>query len=356
MTYHRLFRPNVSTFFALTRKQTKLLVAVATAVLLTLTCFAQDQPSTAKEPDPRPYSAPAESQATTVTIPAGTRIALVLTHPLQSRYIHHGDDIYAQVNSPVDSGDQVVIPPGTFVQGRVDRLDRRGGRAQLHLQSMSLTFPDGYVAPISGPVTLESSDGYALKDPGPRRSAGMLALPAAGAGLGALIGRAAANTNPGTLTNTLPPGCTGPPPGCLSSSVSVPAHPGMAIAMGAGIGAAVGMVSSLVFLNGTHNYFLDVGSPVEMTLPQTVTLPQREVNDAVRQAQEHPAPPQPISQRPRPAPVPDTPMNNSTCYTPDTPGTPATMIPGMPGPDGVPGPPTMIPGSPPIPGSPYPCP
>ena len=31
---------------------------------------------------------------------------------------------------------------------------------------MSITFPDGYVAPMSGPVTLESIEGYALKDPG----------------------------------------------------------------------------------------------------------------------------------------------------------------------------------------------
>ena len=52
----------------------------------------------------------AVSPSTTITIPAGTRLALVLTHPIQSRYIHRGDDIYAQITSPVNSGNEMVIP------------------------------------------------------------------------------------------------------------------------------------------------------------------------------------------------------------------------------------------------------
>jgi hypothetical protein len=357
MKCHRLYRQSVSSLSAYSiahQKNVKCLAAISAVLLATTTCLAQDQ--TPQEPDPQPDQSQPETRNATVTIPAGTRIALVLTHPLQSRYIHHGDDIYAQVSAPVDSADQVVIPPGTFVQGKVDKLERHGGRAELRLQSMSITFPDGYVAPVSGPMTLESSDGYALKDPGSGRMVGIFALPAAGAGLGALIGHAVANNKPGTLTNTLPPGCTGPPPGCLTSSVSVPAHPGESIALGAGVGAAVGMVASFVFLSSTHNFFLDVGSPVEMTLPQSVTFRQNEVSEAVKQAAQHPAPTQPVASRPQPPPMPDSPSDDGTCYTPDTPGTPPTVIPGTPGPDGVPGPPTIIPGTPSIPGTPYPCP
>src|SRR5436305_7512134 len=114
--------------------------------------------------------APAQIQSETVTLPAGTRFVLVLTHPIQSRYLHRGDDIYAQINSPVDSGDQMVIPPGTFVQGTLDRLEQKNGRAFLRLHSMAITVSDGYVAPASGPITLDSNDGYAVKDPGRRRT------------------------------------------------------------------------------------------------------------------------------------------------------------------------------------------
>ena len=90
--------------------------------------------------------------------------------------MHRGDPIYAQITSPVDSGNKMAIPPGTFVQGTVDKLEQKQGRGELHLQSMSITFPDGYVVPVSGPVTMESDEGYALKDPGEGRTIGFVAF------------------------------------------------------------------------------------------------------------------------------------------------------------------------------------
>jgi hypothetical protein len=214
--------------------------------------MAQDRPQpTPSQPDPQ-SSAQAQAQATgqssTVTLPPGTRIALVLTHDIQSRSIRRGDDIYAQITSPVNSGNHVVIPPGTFVQGRVDKLRQKRGRAELHLQSMSITFPDGYVASIPGPVTLESDEGYARKDSGQGRTIGFVAMPVAGAGLGALIGHSVASSQNSTLTSSLPPGCTGPPPGCLSSSLSVPPNKGESTVIGAAVGGAIGVVASLVLL------------------------------------------------------------------------------------------------------------
>ncbi len=355
MTYRRHSRQSVSLVSAFFNPpKTKRAIAIATLFVTTVACLAQDQPQT-NQPADQPNQTQSETN-NTVTIPAGTQIALVLTQPVQSRRIRRGDDIYAQITSPVSAGNEVAIPPGTFVQGTIDKIQRRDGRGELRLQSMSITFPDGYVAPVAGPVILASPDGYALKDPGKGRFAGMFILPAAGAGLGALIGNAVANKNPSTITNTLPPGCTGPPPGCLSSSLSVPAHPGMAIGIGAGVGVMAGMVASLVFLSSTHNFFLDVGSPVEMTLQQPITLKQNEVAEAVRQSAQNPVAEQPIAPRPRFIPPPYTPTDHGTCFTPGTPGTPDTVIPGPPGPDGIPGPPTIIPGIPATPPTPYPCP
>jgi hypothetical protein len=269
--------------------------------------------------------------------------------------MRRGDDIYAQITSPVDLGNRVVIPPGTFVQGTVDRLQQKRGRAQLHLQSMSIAFPDGYVARLPGPVTLESDEGYALKDPGSGRTIGFAVLPAAGVGLGALIGHSVASSQNGTITSTLPPGCNGPPPGCLSSSLSVPPNKGEGTVIGAAVGGAVGVVASLVLLAHSHGFFLDVGTPVEMVLPQPLSLPQSETANAVRDSEQHPVAVQPTASRPV-SPPPPWNIDHGTCYTPGTPGTPDTVIPGIPGPDGIPGPPTIIPGTPPTPGTPYPCP
>jgi hypothetical protein len=331
-------------------------IALISSLLLAIASLGQ----ATSPPDSRSTSRGAVSSAkpapetSTITVPGGTSLALVLTHPIQSRYIHRGDDIYAQVISPIIAGKQVVIPAGVLAQGKVDRLGRDGSRAELYLQSMSITYPDGYVAAISGPVTLESNEGYALKDPGHGRVAGAFALPAAGVGIGALIGHAAANTQPQTITSTLPPGCTGPPPGCLTSSVSGPGSPGKSTVIGAAVGGAIGMAASLALLFTSHNFFLDVGSPVEMVLPHPLTLEQDQVAEAIRDAEQHPMREQPVAQRPQPPPPPPDP---GTCWTPGTPGTPGTDIPGTPAAGGSPGtPPILIPGIPPTPATAHPCP
>jgi hypothetical protein len=344
---------SVSASGASARKRRAQAFCLLAALLVTFNSPAQDQPQTPQKPDSlqSPDQQDAKNAAI-VMVPAGTRVALVLTQPIQSRHIHRGDDIYAQITSPVNSGNEVVIPPGTFVQGKVDKLERKVGQAELHLQSMSMTLPDGYVVPLSGPVTLESSEGYAFKDPGPGRSVGVFALPLAGAGLGALIGHSIGKADSQTTSN-FPPGCIGGPPFCVSTTTPVFGTKGKDAIIGAGIGAAIGGVTSIGLLFSSRSFFLDVGTPVEMVLQQPITLPEDQVADAIREAEQHPAPQPPVVARPHPAPPDSEP---GTCYTPGTPGTPATVIPGAPGPDGVPGPPTTIPGTPPTPPTPHPCP
>ncbi len=269
-------------------------IALTSTLLLAISSLAQETSPSAPQPDAQktsqgPFSSaePAPETAT-ITVPGGTSIALVLTHPIQSRYIHRGDDIYAQVISPISSGNQVVIPAGILIQGKVDKLGRNGSRGELYLQSMSITYRDGYVAAVSGPIVLESNEGYALKDPGRGRLVGAFALPAAGAGIGALIGHSVANPQPTTITSTLPPGCIGPPPGCLTSSVTAPGSFGKSTVIGAAVGGAIGMVTSLALLFSSHNFFLDVGSPVEVVLPNPLILEQDQVTDAIHGAEQHP--------------------------------------------------------------------
>jgi len=326
-------------------------IAVSLVVFLcVLAGMAQEPTQAPNETNPQAAASPGEP----VTVPAGTHVALVITHPIQSRYVHRGDDIYAQVTSPVASGNQMVVPPGTFVQGTVDRLEQRNGRAFLHLQSMAITFPDGFVTPVAGPIVLNTNEGYAIKDPGSKRTSSLLLLPAAGAGVGALIGHSVGASTE-TITSSLPPGCVGPPPGCLSSSMTVPGNKGMHTAMGAGIGVAAGMIASMGVMFSTRHFYMDAGSPVEMTLERPLSFQQDEVAKAVQNAAQHEATTQPVM--PRPVPPPTTiSTSNGTCFTPETPGTPATVVPGAPGADGIPGPPTIIPGTPPTPGTPYPCP
>src|SRR5208282_2485010 len=95
-----------------------------------------------------------------------------------------------------------------------------------------------------------------------------------------------------------PPGCTGPPPGCLTSSVPELGANAKSTLIGASIGGVIGGVAAFATVFSTHNFFLDVGSPVEMTLQHPLTLEQDQVAAAVQQSQQHPVPEQPIAQRP----------------------------------------------------------
>ncbi len=334
-----------------------LLLAISSVGQQAATPGSPDQSSDQNQNKDNSVASVTNISKATASVPAGTRLALVLTQPIQTRTTRRGDDIYAQVTSPVTAGEQVVIPPGTFVQGTVDKLTHNGGRGELALKSMAITFPDGYVTRVAGPITLESDDGYALKDPGGKRAGGAIALIGGGLGAGALIGHAISHS-PQTLTTTLPPGCTGPPPGCLTNSITEAGSAAKGTVIGLMVGGIAGGVASIAVLASSRNFFLDAGSPVRMVLQQPITLPEDEVAAAVRDAAQHPAQAQPVSPRPRPAlPSEDNGYNTGTCYTPGTPGTPGVDIPGTPGINGAPGtPPVHIPGIPATPPIPHPCP
>jgi hypothetical protein len=243
----------------------------------------------------------ANGKDVTVTVPAGTRIALVLTQPVQTRYLRRGDDVYAQITSPVASGDEVVIPPGTFVQGKFDRLERKGDRGELRLQSMAITFPDGYVAPVPGPIRMESDEGYALKDPGKGRIAAMFGLPAAGAGLGALIGHSAGHPASFSTSNTC-----GINPNCLPQTSINPDTQVRDMAIGSGVGLAVGGLAALFLVTNSHHFYLDQGSPVQMVLQQPLIIDVDQVAGPSPQSELQPPPDQPIAQPPPPTLPPAT--------------------------------------------------
>ena len=248
-------------------------LALSTTLLLTVSTFAQ-QAAPTPPPDSHDNPPAAMGNPITVNVPAGTRIALVLTQPVQTRYLHRGDDVYAQITSPVASGSEVVIPPGTFVQGKFDKLERRGDRGELRLESMAITFPNGYVAPVSGPITMESDEGYALKDPGKGRIAGMVALPAAGLGIGTLIGHSAGHSASFATSNTC-----GLNPNCLPQTSIVPDTQVRDMAIGGGVGLAAGGLAALFIFFHSHNFYLDQGSPVQMVLQQPLTVDVDQVAD-----------------------------------------------------------------------------
>jgi len=261
------WRGTVSTkvaFLTLAGTRAKQAFAVPAMLLVAYTCWAQDQ--TQAPPDTGANSPATVRAAETVTIPAGTRFSLVLTTGVSSKTLHRGDEIYAQTIAPIAVGDRVVIPAGTFLQGKLDKLARNGTRAQMKLQSVSIMFPDGFVASANGPLNMESDEGTAWRVPGGGNVAGAIAAPLAGFGLGTLIGHEAGGN--GTNIN----GMTYNPGGLKSTAI------------GGIVGLAAGGAVSFIFLTHSRHFVVDVGSPMEMTLPQAMTLAEGNVGDAVRDA------------------------------------------------------------------------
>lgn len=328
MSAIRCSRPSPSTI--------TLIIAV---FLFTMVASAQQSPQLSTRP-----GVPADSQQMSpdaapqnVTIPVGTRFALVLTHPVDSKTTHRDDQIFAQLSTPVLVNDQVVIPAGTFLQGRVEKMTRQGSRALISLQSASLAFPNGYVARIQTPINVESDEGTAFNNPSSVAKAGILIAPFAGSGIGALIGSAAHTTQSSSLGGT-------------AITTSTP----KGLAIGSITGLAAGAAVSFVLLARSHHFYMEEGSPVEMSLPQPVTLSQAQVSDSNRAAAQ--SPPPVIARRPPPPPIVE-PTDTGACYAPGTPGTPGTYIPGTPAIGDSPGTPgTYIPGIPATPPIPHPCP
>lgn len=328
MVMRRFGLPSVSAFSSLFLRT----FPPAMVLLLLLPAVLAQQAS----PPPSGPSLPGgrEQGQTSITVPAGTRLALVLTHLLDSKTARPGDELYAQTTAPVTVYSQTAIPAGTFLQGQVEKLTRRGSRGKFLMRSVSLVFPNGYVAPVAGPMDIESDEDTAWRDPSGGAKAAAMVAPAAGLGLGALIGSAAHTMQHSSL-------------GGMTLTSATPSG----LAIGSMVGLAAGGVVSLVLLTRSPHFYVDVGSPMEMILPSALILPLDRLSKA-GPAQS----PAPLVTPPAPRPI-FVPADNGICTTAGTPGTPPIVIPGSPPVGNSPGTPDVVlPGTPAIPGASYPCP
>jgi hypothetical protein len=116
-----------------------------------------------------------------VNVPYGTLLPVQLTESLSSDFNVKGDFFMATVASPILVGDEVVIPEGASVRGRVVEANNAGrfsGKPQLVVEAVGL----GY----NGNIYQLSTNQYSRQDPSRSRRAALLA--GGGAGLGTILG------------------------------------------------------------------------------------------------------------------------------------------------------------------------
>jgi hypothetical protein len=103
-----------------------------------------------------------------VTVPAGTTVMLRWSETLSSRANSVGDAFRTTVDQDVRIGDDVAIPAGSVVIGRVTEAhqpQKVGGRARLSLEFTSVELPSGESVPLDA-VFAASGKSQNLKDAG----------------------------------------------------------------------------------------------------------------------------------------------------------------------------------------------
>jgi len=273
---------------------------IVAAILLTAWAgMAQEVSAEAPQPEVQlPPQDASTNQKSTITVPAGTKVALALVSPIWAKGAKVGDSVHAATAFPVAVGNNMAIPPGTYVEGRIDALKRPSwlsAHAEFQMHFTKLIFANGYTVELPDVVETAGVTG------GPARSSNATAFQPSGDAAGS---------------------------------------PGVA-----DIEAAVARV--YVQVTSRNDILLDNGAPIEMLLQTPLSLDAGFVTAAVRSSK--PLQFGPSKSSTRCVPTPGTPGTSDTVIpgTPGTPGTPDTVIPGGPG-----MPPTVIPGIPATPGTP----
>ena len=193
----------------------------------------------------------AEQKFQTVEIPSGTKVALRLKQAISTKTAREGDSVYAETTFPIAIDDRILIPVGTYVQGKISHIQRGGhikGRAELMIHFTSMIYPSGYTVMLPGALesvpgaehaTMKDTEGTIRQD----SDAGKKAETAAKtAGTGAAIGGLGTGTWKGA---------------------------GIGAGIGAGVGAAIGMLSR------GGDVRLEPGTSVEMVIQRPVALDSR---------------------------------------------------------------------------------
>src|SRR5579863_7599803 len=125
----------------------------------------QAQPAN-RAPAGKSAAAPADSNA--AVIPAGTKVPLTLAQAISTKNAREGDPVYAQTVFPLVLNERILIPSGTYIQGRIMHTEKAGRskkRAEILIHFTSMIYPSGYTVMLPGSVdNTPGADSNGVKD------------------------------------------------------------------------------------------------------------------------------------------------------------------------------------------------
>jgi type IV secretion system protein VirB10 len=196
----------------------------------------------------QPAAATSKAGPASTVIPAGTKVALSLKQAISTKTAKEGDPVYAETTFPIALDNRIIIPPGTYVQGKITNVKRGGhvkGRAELLIHFTSMIYPSGYTVVLPGSLdnvpgaeksTVKDSEGTIQQDSQTGEKVGTAAKTA---GAGAAIGGLSTGSWKGA---------------------------GIGAGIGGGVGAAIAMLSR------GSDVRLEPGTSLEMLIERDVPL------------------------------------------------------------------------------------
>jgi hypothetical protein len=228
------------------------LTLVAAVVLLAAKTSAQqpDGPQSSPPPAVGPIArstVPRHSgTAEKITVPAGTRLAVVLENGISTRDAKAGDSVYLRTSFPVTQHNRIVIPIGSYVRGELLDSKRPGrikGRGEFRMRLTTLIFPNGYTVDLLGAPRSADSGGNETMD-----------------SEGKVTGPGGKGKDAETIATTT---ATGAGIGAIASGAK-------GLGIGAGVGGAAGLAA--VLLTRGPDAHLPRGSTLDIVLERDLSL------------------------------------------------------------------------------------
>jgi len=186
-----------------------------------------------------------------ITVPAGTRVAVVLENGVSTGSAKAGDSLYFRTSFPITQNNRIVIPVGSYLRGELLETKRPGrikGRGEFRMRLNTLIFPNGYTVDLNAAPRSADTGGRETMDP-----EGKVTGPG---GKGKDVGTVAATT------------VTGAGIGAIAAG-----------AKGAGIGAGVGGLLGLgaVLLTRGPDAELPRGSALDIVFEHALVLESSQI-------------------------------------------------------------------------------
>lgn len=225
--------------------------ALIAVIAITAVAFAQESETAPVLVHPRDMSKVTQTPGANkdlkpYIVPAGTKVPLRLQSGISTKTARVGDSVYAQTQFPIAIDDKMMIPAGTYVQGKISKITRPGrvkGRAEVLFNFTTLVYPSGYTVSLPGSVDTLDSENASTKD-----------------AEGTIQQRGEKGKDVGTVVGS----------GATGAVIGAAAGGGKGAGIGAGIGGATGLL--ITMLSRGSDVHLQAGTTVEMVINRDLEL------------------------------------------------------------------------------------